>query len=164
MIFNVDDGKIKPRNYYLNAVCITAMLCASYLKYIGQFYPYLLNFHILRRHYHEHLKYEIFLGPQETYPRNTFPLIEITEHNRVTVALFDKNLPVFDWVLYGCLAIFLFCSLLICIFWLIDSPLPDHDEYTQRTVMKRKKMISLESSKTNSEEKIHLLAKSVKSD
>ena len=35
MIFNVDDGKIKPRNYYLNAVCITAMLCASYLKYIG---------------------------------------------------------------------------------------------------------------------------------
>merc|ERR1719462_229692 len=71
MIFNVDDGKIKPRNYYLNAVCITAMLCASYLKYIG---------------------------PQETYPRHTFPLIEI----------------------------FLFCSLLICIFWLIDSPLPDH--------------------------------------
>jgi len=106
----------------------------------------------------------IILGPQETYPRNTFPLIEITDHNRVNVALFDKNLPVFDWVMYGCLAIFLFCSLLICIFWLIDSPLPDHDEYTQRTVMKRKKMISLESSKTNSEEKIHLLAKSEKSD
>ena len=35
MIFNVDEGKIKPRNYYLNAICITAMLCASYLKYIG---------------------------------------------------------------------------------------------------------------------------------
>lgn len=137
MLFNVDEGKIKPRNYYLNAICITAMLCASYLKYIG---------------------------PQETYPRNTFPLIEITQHNRVTVALFDTNLPVFDWVLYGCLAIFLFCSLLICIFWLIDSPLPDHDQYTQRTVMKRKKMISLGSSKTNSEEKIHLLEKSAKSD
>ena len=161
MIFNVDEGKIKPRNYYMNAICITAMLCASYLKYIGQFQIY---FHILDDLGRNDYKLNIFLGPQETYPRTTFPLIEITEHNRVTVAIFDKNLPVFDWVMYGCLAIFLFCSLLICIFWLIDTPLPDHDEYTQRTVMKKKKMVSLETSKTDSEEKIHLLAKSEKSD